>query len=189
MNSPFYSVEELISLGFKSVGSNARISRKVSLYEIDGAIGNNVRVDDYCVLKGKIILGSYIHIAAFCLISGVRGLVRINDCSTLSSGVHIYTGSDDYSADMLSSSTVPESLVKTIEGDVELGIGSIVGAHSLLLPNTHIKEGASIGAQCIIYGEVPRGTIIVNRSAKGEIVGKRDWRKIVDIAEGLEKSR
>jgi len=188
MNSPFYTKKELTISGFNSIGYNVKISRKVSLYEIDGSIGNNVRVDDYCILKGRIKLGSYVHIAAFCLISGVRGVVRINNCSTISSGVHIYTGSDDYSANMLSSSAVPKSLVRTIEGDVELGTGSIVGAHSLLLPDTFIREGASIGAQCIVHGDVPRGAVIVNKGAKGKIVGKRDWRRIVDLAELLLKN-
>ncbi len=184
----FHTKAELLTAGFSSVGENVRISDKVSLYAISGTIGNCVRIDDFCVLKGRLEIGSFVHIAAFCLISGVRGVVRFADCTTLSSGVHVYTGSDDYSADALSSSVVPREHVKTIAGDVDLAVGALVGAHSLLLPGTRIGEGASIGAQCIVYGEIPRGAVLVNRAAKGQIIRYRDWKKIVRLAERLKKS-
>lgn len=182
MDLPYYTVEELLDAGFKSVGDRVTISRKVSLYWIDGCIGNNVRVDDYCILKGKINLGSYIHIGAYCLISGAHGVVELGNCVTLSAGVHIYTGSDSYRADSLSSSTVPPNMTSTVKGDVTLHTGVIVGANTILLPNTHLAAGVSVGAQCIIHGEISEGAIIVNSSAQGAIVGYRDSRKIIELA-------
>ena len=110
----FYSKEDLLGAGFSSVGENVRISSKVSLYAISGTIGNHVRVDDFCILKGQIIFGNYIHVGAFCLLTGVCGEVCLQDCSVLSSGVHVYTGSDDYRADVLSSGAVPKEFVRTI---------------------------------------------------------------------------
>ncbi len=34
------------------------------------SIGDNVRIDDFCILSGKIELGSNIHISAYCLYNG-----------------------------------------------------------------------------------------------------------------------
>ncbi len=64
MNS-FYSRKELLSLGFKKIGKDVLISRKASFYNIEKIeIGNNVRVDDFSILSGKIKIGSYVNISA-----------------------------------------------------------------------------------------------------------------------------
>jgi galactoside O-acetyltransferase len=62
----FYTVEELKELGLKSCGHNVLLSKKASLYGINKIeIGNNVRIDDFCILSGSIKLGTNIHIAAY----------------------------------------------------------------------------------------------------------------------------
>ena len=66
MNS-FYSPEELKSLGLKEYGENVFISRKCSIYGAENIrLGSHVRIDDFCVLSGKVELGNYVHIAASC---------------------------------------------------------------------------------------------------------------------------
>lgn len=181
----FYSREELLAAGFSSVGENICISNKVSLYAISGTIGDHVRIDDFCILKGRIVLENYIHIGSFCLLTGMCGEVRLQDCSVLSSGVHAYTGSDDYRADVLSSGAVPQEFVKTIKGNVYLGKGSIVGAQSLLLPNTYIEDGASVGAHCVIYGRVPAGAVMVSGAGKARTVMQRDSNRILELVKKL----
>jgi acetyltransferase-like isoleucine patch superfamily enzyme len=181
----FYTKEELLAAGFSSVGNTVQISKKSSLYVISGSIGNNVRIDDFCILKGRIVLGNYIHIGSFCLLTGVCGEVNLQDCSVLSSGVHIYTGSDDYRADVLSSGAVPKEFVKTIMGGVFIGKGSIVGAQSLLLPNTYIEDGVSIGAHCIIYERVSSGAVMVSGAGKARQIKQRDFKKIVSLVDTL----
>lgn len=54
----FYTREELLSLGIKSVGENVYISRKSSFYGCSEiSIGSNVRIDDFCILSGRVHLG------------------------------------------------------------------------------------------------------------------------------------
>ena len=61
----FYSPEELKALGLKEYGEDVRISRKCSIYGAGNiSLGSHVRIDDFCLLSGKISLGSYVHIAA-----------------------------------------------------------------------------------------------------------------------------
>jgi len=47
----FLSQEEIQNMGFASVGSKVHISRKASFYSPQNIhIGENVRVDDFCLL-------------------------------------------------------------------------------------------------------------------------------------------
>lgn len=40
------------------------------------SIGHDVRIDDFCILSGKIEIGNYIHIGAYCaLYAGDFGIV------------------------------------------------------------------------------------------------------------------
>lgn len=77
MKTSFYSEEELKEIGLKSYGKNVLISRNATIYGADKiSIGDNVRIDDFCILSGNISLGSYIHIAAYCgLFGGDAGII------------------------------------------------------------------------------------------------------------------
>jgi len=67
MKTSFLSKNELRQVGFARYGRNVLISRKVSFYYPEKIeIGNNVRIDDFCILSGHIVMGNYIHIAAYC---------------------------------------------------------------------------------------------------------------------------
>ena len=51
----FFSDAELFDLGFASLGENVKISRKASIYGAGQiSIGNNVRVDDFCILSAGV---------------------------------------------------------------------------------------------------------------------------------------
>ena len=53
----FYTRYELNQLELASFGENVLISRKVSIYGAERIrIGDNVRIDDFCILSGKITL-------------------------------------------------------------------------------------------------------------------------------------
>jgi len=186
--SPFFTNDELQAFGFKSIGKNVRASRKSSLYGISGTIGSHVRIDDFCILKGHIEIGNHVHICAYCSISGVCGVVRISDFSTLANRVSVYTGSDDYRADALSSSTVPEDCVATIKGDVILERAALIGAHSIILPGTIVGAAASLGALCIIHGNIPPGAIGVSSGVGMKFKGWRVVQKILKMADEIERS-
>ncbi|MDX1722546.1 MAG: hypothetical protein R3355_05455 [Pseudomonas sp.] len=58
----------LEQMGFKSLGMNVCISDKANIYSVDQIeIGDSSRVDDFCILTGKIIIGKFVHVAPFCL--------------------------------------------------------------------------------------------------------------------------
>ena len=54
----YYSEEELKTLGIKKYGFNVKVSRHVALYRPEELeIGNNVRIDDFTIISGKVVLG------------------------------------------------------------------------------------------------------------------------------------
>ena len=186
--SPFFTNDELQAFGFTSVGKNVRASRKSQLYGISGTIGSHVRIDDFCILKGHIEIGNHVHICAYCSISGAYGVVKMSDFSTLANRVSIYTGSDDYRADALSSSTVPADYVATIKGDVILERAALIGAHSIILPGTIVGAAASLGALWIIHGQIPPGAIGVCGGGGLKIKGTRRIQKILNMANEVERN-
>ena len=164
MNS-FYSEEELKKIGFKSIGKNNLISRKVSIYGANKiSIGNNVRIDDFCILSGKINLGNYIHIAAYTALYASDAGIIVYDFANISSRCVVYAASDDYSGEFLTNPMIPDEYKNVIKKSVIVGKHCIVGSNSTLLPGAILNEGVAIGAhslvnkECIkwkIYGGVP----------------------------------
>lgn len=150
MNS-FYSDEELKKIGFKSIGANVLISKKASLYGVEQIeIGNNVRIDDFCVLSGKIYLDNYIHIGAYSALFGGNAGIQMKDFSGLSSRCVIYAESDDYSGNSLTNPTVPAKLRSVSGGKVIIGKHVIVGTGSSIMPGVKIGDGASVGSMSLV---------------------------------------
>ena len=145
--------DELNTMGFSSLGNNVLISKKASLYNCGKiTIGNNVRIDDFCVLSagsGGIFLGNYIHIAVYTSLIGANKIALLDFCN-LSSRVSIYSSNDDYSGKTMTNPTVPTEFTGVINADVILEKHVIVGAGSVILPGVTLHEGAAVGALSLI---------------------------------------
>lgn len=141
------------SMGFVSVGQNVQISDKASIYGIDRiVIGNNVRIDDFCVLSagiGGIDIGSYVHIAVYTSIIGA-GKVTISDFCNLSSRVSIYSSNDDYSGETMTNPTVADEYKNVKHAPVYLGKHVIVGSGTVILPGLRLGEGVAVGALSLV---------------------------------------
>ncbi len=149
-NSSFYSEKELRTIGFKSFGNNVKISRKASIYGADTMIiGNNVRIDDFCILTGKIKMGSYIHLSAYSALYGGAG-IDIEDYSCISARALVFSTSDDYSGVYMTGPIVPELFTGTIRKKVIIRKHVIIGAGTIILPGVEIREGAAVGALSLI---------------------------------------
>lgn len=149
--SNYYNVEELQGFKFKSIGTNVKISRNCSIYGSNSIeIGNNVRIDDFCILSGNIKLGNHIHIAAYSALFGGNIGIEMGDFSGLSSRVTIYASSDDYSGNYLTNPTLPRQFLNVISKKVVLEKHVIVGTNSTILPGVTISEGVAIGGMSFV---------------------------------------
>ena len=120
------------------------------------------------------------------MVAAVRGRVTFEDCAGLSSGVAVYTASDDYRAPALNNPTVPEEFCRSIYGDVYFGVGSLIGAHSVVLPNTRVSDGASVGAFALVHGTIGEGDIVVaTGGARLAVTGNRDAAQIRALRDRL----
>lgn len=150
MNS-FYTTEELSSLGLKKYGTNVLISKKASIYGAKNiSMGDNVRIDDFCILSGNIYIGNYVHIAAYCGLFGGEAGISMDDFSGLSSRSAIYAASDDYSGEFLTNPTVKDEYKNVVSKHVKIGRHVVIGTNSTILPGVTIGDGTSMGACSLV---------------------------------------
>jgi len=146
----FLSLSELSKMPFKHVGSNVLISRKASFYGIkDIIIGNDVRIDDFCILSGKIKLGNNIHISAQCALYGAMG-IEMADFSGLSPGCKVFSTSDDFSGNLLVGPMVPAKFTNVKGGKVYINKYAQIGAGSIIFPGITVDEGVAVGAMSLV---------------------------------------
>lgn len=163
----FYSENELKKLGFCEVGYDVKVSRLACFYSIDKiSIGNNVRIDDFCVLSGKIEIGNNIHISAYSgLFSGDAG-IYIEDYCTISSRCCIYGVNDDYSGEHMTNPTVKLEYRNVTEEKVIIKKHSIIGSGCTVLPGVVIEEGVAVGAMSLVKDNLNEWGIYVGVPCK-----------------------
>ena len=187
-SSPFYDPDELLGLGCTTIGRQVRVSRLAQLHKFHGALGHHVRIDDFTILKGRVDLGSYVHISSFCLLGGTGGQIVFDDFSTTAAYVGVYTASDDYASPLLTNSVVPADLKRGFTGDVRIGRGVVIGAHCVVLPHAVVEDYATIGALCIVNGVFARGSVHVTGAGRPRQIGRRDIVRIQQAeAEALRR--
>lgn len=151
MSNSFFSQDELKELNFSSIGNNVLISRKASIYSADKInIGDNVRIDDFCILSGRIVIGNYIHIAAYTALYGSDIGIVIHDFANISSKITIYAISDDYSGETMTSPLIPEKYKNIQSEEVIIERHVIIGSGCVVLPGVILREGSAFGAMTLI---------------------------------------
>jgi acetyltransferase-like isoleucine patch superfamily enzyme len=173
-NPSYFSNDELLEKGFQKIGTNVRISRQCSLYISEGEIGNNVRIDDFCILKGAIYFGSNIHLAPHTVLSGSGGKIIFDSCSGCSNGVCIYTATDDYLGNSLGNPTIPEEFTKVRKGDVKIGKAVILGTYTVVLPGIEIGDGVSTSAYTLVRKSILSGSVCMADGLNIKVVKVRN---------------
>lgn len=150
MTNSFYAPDELKKIGFKSLGKRVFISRFARFYAVEEIeIGNFVRIDDFCLLSGRISLGNHIHISAYSALYGRFG-IKMRDYSGLSQRCTLISASDDFSGNHMIGPMVPEELTDVTGGEIILNRFCQIGAGSIVLPNVEIMEGSVVGAMSLV---------------------------------------
>jgi len=187
MISSFMTREELLNIGFKSIGQNVNISKKISIYNPEFiSIGNNVRVDDFCILSASrncIIIGNYVHITAYVVIAGSEN-ITLEDFTAFGAHSCIYSSNDDYSGGSMTNSMI-DNIYKNVHiAPVLIKKHTIIGSHTTILPGVTIGEGVSVGSHSLvksdlksfgIYGGVP--AVFLKKRKKKLLVLERAFSK------------
>jgi acetyltransferase-like isoleucine patch superfamily enzyme len=163
----FLDIKQLEKLKFKYLGRNVKISDKASIYNADQIeIGDHSRIDDFCVISGKVTIGRNVHIAVFCNVAGGEKGITFEDFSGLAYGCQLFTQSDDYSGNTLTNPTVPDQYKNETKKAIVIGKHSIIGTNSLVFPGVVMGAGTSVGAQSLVTKSTDEWSIYAGRPAK-----------------------
>lgn len=167
--SSFLSQEEIVQVGFKSIGSNPKVSRHANFYNPSKiSLGNNVRIDDFAILSAGeegIDIGSNVHIAAFCFVSGIKKIVFEDFCG-LSSRVSVYSSSDDYVRASLTNSTIPDQYKNIVSKEIIFRRHTIIGCGSVIIPGAAFGEGTAVGALSLVMKPLDAWTVYLGVPVK-----------------------
>lgn len=153
----YLSESDLQKLGLRKFGSNVKISDNVRFFRAtEISIGNNVIIDDFCVITGGVYIGNNVHIASFCYMYGGDTGLTMQDFSGLAMRVTVTTSSDDYSGRSLTNPTIPKRYKPYSQRKpINIGRHAIVGTGAVILPGAEIAEGTALGALSMLN----RGTL------------------------------
>ena len=162
-------------MGLASLGKNIRISDNASIYDADKIhIGDNSRIDDFCVVSGRLDIGRNVFISAFGLIAGGSPGITLEDFVCLSYHVQVFSQSDDYSGATIANATVPKRYRNDKKEAVRLYRHRVVGAGSIITPGVTVAEGTSIGAASLVLAPTEAWSIYVGSPARKLKDRKRD---------------
>lgn len=123
-------------------------------------IGSNFKMRDGAKIRvrknAECKLGSNVSLNSFNMIACHEKIIIGDDCQ-LSPNVQIY----DHDHDFTSENGVRDGKYKT--APIIIGNNVWIGANSVILRGTVIGDNAVIGAGCIVKGEVPPDTVLVQK--------------------------
>jgi len=166
--SSYLSTKEILSLGFSSAGKNVLISKHTTFYKRHLiSIGNNVRIDDFCVLSGSLTIGDYCHLAPHAIFSGSDdSCIYIDSCCTFAYGVRLFSKSDDYLGSSFTGSVVPQRLTNPVSDSVVIYKHVIIGTSSVIFPGVCLAEGTAVGAMSLVNKSTEPWTVYAGIPAR-----------------------
>jgi acetyltransferase-like isoleucine patch superfamily enzyme len=151
-------------------------------------IGDDSLIDDYCYFSTRVRVGKGTHIANNCSIGGGADFVfSIGDLSSLSAGVRVWCRSNDFTNDLIA--LVDDVDDSPLEGDVEMGDFTGVGANAVVMPDNRIPEGVAIGALSFVPCAFGFEAWTVYAGIPIRRVGARNRERVLRQAERVLKAR
>lgn len=152
----------------KHVGLNVIIGKTVRIrYPELVSIGDNCIIDDFTYISTALELADNVHLSAGCkIIGGRRAVVTFAQYATLSPGVVLAAGSDDYVSGIATPLVPMEVKGNAQIGYIHLEKHSIVGSNSVVLPNVTFGEGAAVGALSLVKYDLNPWTLYAGIPAK-----------------------
>ena len=150
--------------GFGYIGQPIFFVGKRRFYADDGlGIFPGARIE---ILDGKMQVGKNVRIGHGLFVS-CASMLTIGDYVTMSANVFISTTENKVEMGALS----PFSQWPVIELPVEIGNNCFIGYGAAILPGTKLGDGSIVGANAVVRGQHPPGSIIA--PAKTTNIGSR----------------
>lgn len=163
----YLTKEELAEVGFAHLGKNVKISSRAAIYEAELiSLGDNSRVDDFCVLSGKITIGRNVQVSVYCNLAAGEPGITLDDFATLAYGCQVFAQSDDYSGRTMTNPTIPDAYKTEIKRAVTIGRHVIIGTQSAVFPGVNLAEGCAVGAHSVVMKSTKPWGIYVGNPAQ-----------------------
>jgi galactoside O-acetyltransferase len=157
----------LKEMGFAHLGKEVLVSDRAAIHEPEKIfLGDHARIDDFCVISGRVSLGRNTHVSVFCNLAGGAPGVFLSDFVTLAYGCHLFAQSDDYSGRTMTNPTVPDAYKAEIHAAVYVGRHAIIGTQGIVFPGADIAEGCAIGAGAVVTKPTEPWGIYVGNPAR-----------------------
>lgn len=153
-NNFFYNSLQLKKIGIQC-GENCFVHSSSNITNYNNLImKNNIRIDAFTniIAMEKILIESNVHIGAYAMLHANKNKIILKKYSGISAGVQIYTHSDDYLGSNYFG-PMSKKFKKVDKGKsalISIGMHSIIGSNSIILPGASIPTGVSIGALSLI---------------------------------------
>jgi acetyltransferase-like isoleucine patch superfamily enzyme len=171
----FISTRKLRQMGFAHLGRDIKVSTRAAIYEPEKiSIGDFSRIDDFCVVSGKVTIGRNVHVSVFANLAGSAAGIEIGDFVAISYATQVFAQSDDYTGEALTGSTVPDRFTKPFKAPVVIGRHAIVGAGSIIFPGVTVAEGCAVGAHSTVMSSTKPWGIYVGTPARFLRARKQD---------------
>ena len=177
MENIFFDVNRL-----KHVGKNVIIGKTARIRHPElVSIGDNSIIDDFTYISAELSVGRFCHIGSNSVIlgGGGQGKCVFEDLTGCAPGCRIITASDDYVQSMGGPNVPKKFLGEPIGGTVRIKSYSILGANTVVMPNTTIEEGVSTAAMTLIRKDLPGWTIYGGNPAR--TLGPRNKESIMAL--------
>jgi acetyltransferase-like isoleucine patch superfamily enzyme len=174
---------------FRSCGRGLVVGRGVTLRHADKiTLGNNVIIDDFCVLDGRgsgdegVVIGDNVIISRGCTVQSKFGPIRIGTGSNIGAGTLICAmGGVEIGESVLIAGSCSisggqyhlEDLATPImhqgaytRGPVSIGNGSWLGMKVLVLDSVAIGQGCAVGSGSVVTRDLPDFAIAAGAPAR-----------------------
>ena len=166
MKTSFYTQEELKEIGFAAVGRDVLVSRKCSIYGAEKmTLGDNVRIDDFCILSGTVEIGSCVHVSAYTALYGAAG-IKIGNFCNMSLRVSLFSACDSVDGECLISPLVPKEMTCIKSAPIVLNDFVAVCTDTTVFPGVVFAEGSVLGACSLLTKSTEPWTIYTGTPAK-----------------------
>jgi len=173
----------------KRCGKNVIIGKSVRIrYPELVEIGDDCIIDDFTYISTGVQLGSRVHISAGCkLIGGPDARVVMGDFSTLSPGVVLAAGSDDYVGG-IATPLVPRAYKGNVQiGEIRMGRHCVIGSNAVILPSVSLGDGVAVGALSLVKTSLPAWTLWAGIPARR--IRPRKRQQILTLEKQLRDAR
>ena len=152
---------------FKKIGDDVRIDDWVKITRPELVeIGNHVSIDMCVYFSVSAKIGNYIHIAPHVsIIGGADSTLIMDDFSAIATGSRIVCASDDFN-NGFTCPFIPIKYRNVINKPIILRKFSVVGVNSVVLPGVEMAIGSVLGANSLLKENTEPWTIYVGSPAK-----------------------